>query len=329
MTWKFHPQPQTKTISARTALMGIVNENFLSPWKKNGLYEKLWDFLKPGQSGNNFKKNSYYDYRKLNPNAPAQSIPANCRTYHWKERRFLSLEECKRLFSFPDNFHFTIGSTRQKIFMIGNSVPPNMMRAIGENIKKAPFLQNVKKPTVISFFAGCGGSSLGFKLAGYKELLAVEWKKNAVETFKINFPGVPVYHGDIKKLSGKDCMKLARIKKGELDVLDGSPPCQGFSMSGNRNFNDFRNSLFKEYVRLLQELQPKVFVLENVTGLIIGQMKQIYLKMVKALRACGYEVKGEVLNAQYYNVSQSRRRVIIIGVRNDLNQQIKLKGNSK
>ena len=174
------------------------------------------------------------------------------------------------------------------------------------------------KPTVISTFAGCGGSSLGYQMAGFKELLAVEWDNNAVETFKLNFPDVPVYHGDIAKLSGDECMKLAGIEKGALDVLDGSPPCQGFSTAGKRKFDDPRNSLFKEYARLLEELQPKVFVMENVTGMIKGVMKQAYLQIIKTLRECGYKAKGQVMNAMYYNVPQSRERVIIIGVREDL-----------
>lgn len=174
------------------------------------------------------------------------------------------------------------------------------------------------KPTVISTFAGCGGSSLGYRMAGFHELLAVEWDDNAVETFKLNFPDVPVYHGDIAKLTGDECMRLAGIEKGTLDVLDGSPPCQGFSTAGKRKFDDPRNSLFKEYARLLSELQPKVFVMENVTGMVKGCMKQAYLTIINALRECGYKAKGEVLNAMYFNVPQSRERVIIIGVREDL-----------
>lgn len=176
----------------------------------------------------------------------------------------------------------------------------------------------MKKPTVISTFAGCGGSSLGYKLAGFEELLAVEWDQNAVDTFRLNFPEVPVYHGDIAKLTGAECMKLAGIGPGELDVFDGSPPCQGFSTAGKRKFDDPRNSLFKEFARLLKELQPRCFIMENVTGMIKGCMKQAYLTIIAELRACGYVCKGEVLNAMYYNVPQSRERVIIIGVRKDL-----------
>tara|TARA_Y100000310_G_C20532288_1_gene739097 strand:- start:11 stop:973 length:963 start_codon:yes stop_codon:yes gene_type:complete len=173
-------------------------------------------------------------------------------------------------------------------------------------------------PTVISTFAGCGGSSLGYQLAGFRELLAVEWDNNAVETFKLNFPDVPVFHGDIKKLSGERCMNMAGIVSGELDVLDGSPPCQGFSTAGKRKFDDPRNSLFKEYARLLDELQPRVFIMENVTGMVKGAMKQAYLQIIKTLRECGYKAKGEVLNAKYFNVPQSRARVFIVGVREDL-----------
>ena len=174
------------------------------------------------------------------------------------------------------------------------------------------------KPTVISTFAGCGGSSLGYQMAGFHELLAVEWDQNAIDTFRLNFPDVPVYHNDIAKLAGAECMRLAGIEKGALDVLDGSPPCQGFSIAGKRKWDDPRNSLFKEYARLLSELQPKVFVMENVTGMVKGCMKQAYLTIIKTLRDCGYKAKGEVLNAMYFNVPQSRERVIIIGVREDL-----------
>lgn len=155
-------------------------------------------------------------------------------------------------------------------------------------------------------------------MAGFKELLAVEWDDNAVQTFRLNFPDVPVYHGDIAKLTGAECMKLAGIKKGELDILDGSPPCQGFSTAGKRKWDDPRNSLFKEYARLLNDLQPKVFVMENVTGMIKGCMKQAYLQIIATLRGCGYKAKGRVMNAMYFNVPQNRERVIIIGVREDL-----------
>lgn len=156
-------------------------------------------------------------------------------------------------------------------------------------------------------------------MAGYRELLAVEWNNNAVETFKLNFPDVPVYHGDITKLSVKECMKLAGLSGlGELDLLDGSPPCQGFSTIGKRRMKDSRNQLFMEFARLLRGLRPKVFVMENVSGLIKGKMKLIFVEILKELKACGYLVSARLLNAMYFNVPQSRERLIFIGVRDDL-----------
>lgn len=155
-------------------------------------------------------------------------------------------------------------------------------------------------------------------MAGYHELLAVEWDDNAVETFRLNFPGVPVYHGDIAKLSADECLRLAGIAPGELDVLDGSPPCQGFSTAGKRNMDDDRNQLFREYVRLLRGLRPKVFVMENVSGLVKGKMKLIFAEIMRELKASGYRVSCRLMNAMYFNVPQSRQRLIFIGVRDDL-----------
>ena len=174
------------------------------------------------------------------------------------------------------------------------------------------------KSTVISLFAGCGGSSLGYKWAGYKELLAIEWDDNAVETFKLNFPEVPIWQKDIKEVTGNEIMKFLNIKKGELDLLDGSPPCQGFSTAGKRQVIDNRNDLVNENIRLIDELQPKVFVIENVSGMIKGKMKGLFIEYIKKMKTLNYQVKCKLMNAKYYNVPQSRERVIFIGVRKDL-----------
>ena len=174
-------------------------------------------------------------------------------------------------------------------------------------------------PTVISLFAGCGGSSLGYSMAGYRELLAVEWDDNAVETFRLNFPDVPVYHGDIAELSVEECMRLAGLSgPGELDILDGSPPCQGFSTAGKRRMDDGRNQLFREYVRLLRGLKPKVLVMENVSGMVKGKMRLIFVDILRELKASGYYVSVRLMNAMYFGVPQSRQRMIFIGVREDL-----------
>jgi len=177
----------------------------------------------------------------------------------------------------------------------------------------------VKQPTVISTFAGCGGSSLGYKWAGFKELLAIDFEKNAVETFRLNFPDVTMWQRDIATVTGREIFDFCKIKVGELDVLDGSPPCQGFSTAGKRNLNDSRNDLFKEFSRLIIELQPRVFVMENVSGMMKGGYKGKFNEILLHLKSLGYNVKVKLMNAMWYEVPQSRERVFFIGVRNDLN----------
>lgn len=255
--------------------------------------------------------------------------------------RFVTLAEMKVGGSFPVYFRFI--DYKSALALIGNSVPPIFMYAIAKRIRKLFFngtgleMQKITDypayldqcwqehlqpksddaPTVISTFAGCGGSSLGYSMAGFRELLAVEWNDNAVATFKLNFPDVPVYHGNICKLPVPKCLELAGIDPGQLDILDGSPPCQGFSTAGKRKFGDDRNQLFREFVRLLRGLKPKVFVMENVSGLVKGKMKLIFAEIMRELKASGYKVKCRLLNAKYFGVPQSRQRLIFIGVRED------------
>lgn len=176
-------------------------------------------------------------------------------------------------------------------------------------------------PTVISLFAGTGGSSLGYKWAGFKELLAVDFDDHAVKCFGANFPEVPVWHRSVTEVSGQEILDFCRIKKGDLDVLDGSPPCQGFSTAGKREVRDPRNDLFRHYVRLIDELSPKVFVMENVSGMAKGTMKGRFIEIMKTLKSLDYEVKAKQMNSMYYGVPQSRERIIFIGVRKDLKKQ--------
>jgi DNA (cytosine-5)-methyltransferase 1 len=175
--------------------------------------------------------------------------------------------------------------------------------------------------TVGSSFSGCGGSSLGMKWAGGKVLFAIEWDENAVATYRLNHHGAPVLHRDIKTVTPEELLELSGLQVGELDVFEGSPPCQGFSTAGKRQIDDPRNSLFQEYVRLLRGLQPKCFVMENVSGMVKGDMKHVFAIAMRELKSSGYQVKCQLMNAMYFGVPQSRERVIFIGVRNDLGIQ--------
>lgn len=178
-----------------------------------------------------------------------------------------------------------------------------------------------EKPTFISLFCGAGGSSLGYTWAGFNELLAIDYEKHAVETFRLNFKS-PVWLRDIKTVTSQEIMEFCKIKKGELTLLDASPPCQGFSTAGKRKIDDVRNTLFMEFVRLIDELEPKIFVMENVSGMIKGKMKGVFNEIIRTLNDLNrYNIKARLINAKYYDVPQSRQRLIIIGVRNDLQKE--------
>ncbi len=149
-------------------------------------------------------------------------------------------------------------------------------------------------------------------------VLAVDNDSRAVETYRANFPQTPTYLGDISALSVSECCRLTGIAPGELDIMDGSPPCQGFSTIGQRRFADMRNELFFEYIRLLQGLQPKAFVAENVSGMVRGVMRLVFADCLESMKACGYRVKARLMDAQHFGTPQIRKRIIFIGVRNDL-----------
>lgn len=174
--------------------------------------------------------------------------------------------------------------------------------------------------TVISTFCGTGGSSLGYRLAGFKELLAIDFDAHAVSCFKLNFPEVPIWHKSMTEVTSKEILDFCKISIGELDVLDGSPPCQGFSTAGKRQVRDPRNDLFEAYYKLVTELQPKVFVMENVSGMAKGRMKGRFIEILKILKSKNYNVRCKQMNSMYYEVPQARERLIFIGVRKDLNK---------
>lgn len=174
------------------------------------------------------------------------------------------------------------------------------------------------KPTVISTFCGTGGSSLGYKWSGFKELLAIDFDSHAIECFKLNFPEVPVWHKSVTEITGQEILDFCKIKKGELHVFDGSPPCQGFSTAGKREVKDPRNDLFLHYLRLIQEIEPMSFVMENVPGMAKGKMRGRFIEIMMTLKSANYNVKCKQMNSKYYGVPQSRERLIFIGIRKDL-----------
>jgi DNA (cytosine-5)-methyltransferase 1 len=182
---------------------------------------------------------------------------------------------------------------------------------------------------VISTFSGCGGSSLGYKMAGFKVLWASEFIPAAQEVYRLNHPGTVLDTRDIRKVQPADIMAAAGLAEGALDLLDGSPPCASFSTAGKRDkawgqvrkYSDTQqrtDDLFFEFARILRGLRPKAFVAENVSGLVSGRAKGYFLMILRELQGCGYRVEARLLDAQWLGVPQSRRRLIFFGVRNDL-----------
>lgn len=168
---------------------------------------------------------------------------------------------------------------------------------------------------LIDLFAGCGGLSTGFEMAGFNIPLAVEKDEWASETYKKNHKNTKVVTEDITKVLDLDA--LLPKKNIRIDGIIGGPPCQGFSLSGNRDKKDPRNSLFMEFVRFVKHFKPKFFVMENVTGILSMQTKNGELVkdvILSEYDKAGYNVNIFVLNAAEFGVPQSRMRVFFIGL---------------
>jgi DNA (cytosine-5)-methyltransferase 1 len=211
-----------------------------------------------------------------------------------------------------------------------------------EDVKRA---SNQKLFSVVSMFAGGGGSSTGYRLAGGDILAINEFMEKARECYRANYPNTYIMSDDIRQIDGEYILNRIGMNKGDLDILDGSPPCASFSMAGNREkdwgkekkYSDGSqrtDDLFFEYARIIKDVQPKVFVAENVKGITQGGAKDLLGSgqldlfgehedtIYHTLCEAGYRVEYEVLNAKNYGVPQSRERTIFIGVRKDIDRKI-------
>lgn len=180
--------------------------------------------------------------------------------------------------------------------------------------------------TVASTFSGAGGSCLGYRMAGYRVAYAAEFVDAARSTYKANHPDSFLDPRDVRDIKGADIIEAVG---GEVDILDGSPPCASFSTAGAREkgwgkvkaYSDVAqrtDDLFDEYIRLVGEVRPRVFVAENVSGLVKGTAKGYFIRVMKGLKAKGYRVACRVLDASWLGVPQSRQRTIFVGVRDDI-----------
>ncbi|MCB0195521.1 MAG: DNA cytosine methyltransferase [Anaerolineae bacterium] len=173
----------------------------------------------------------------------------------------------------------------------------------------------MNKPKAISLFCGAGGCSLGFKKAGYSILYANDKDSAAVETYKKNFPETTCSNEDIDELDFDSILNELGVNSGEIDILIGGPPCQGFSTAGSRFWDDPRNHLLKSYVNALKVIKPKWFLMENVEGLLTSNKGTYIYEAAKAFIELGYLIRVEKVYSQEYGVPQRRKRVLVVGNR--------------
>jgi DNA (cytosine-5)-methyltransferase 1 len=177
-----------------------------------------------------------------------------------------------------------------------------------------------KRLIAVDLFAGVGGMTLGFEQAGFDVLASVEIDPIHCAVHKFNFPFWTVLCKSVEDTTGKEIRNNSNIGNQEIDVVFGGPPCQGFSLIGKRSFDDPRNSLVFHFIRLVIELQPKFFVLENVKGMTVGKHKEFLSEIINQFLESGYQVNEnyQVLNAANYGVPQNRERLFLVGARQNL-----------
>ncbi len=183
-----------------------------------------------------------------------------------------------------------------------------------DTCKRPPM--TIPNMTLVDLFAGAGGLSCGLEMAGFRPLLALDANATYLSTYSHNHPGVPVVANDIRELDAAEVKKLTGLAPGELDLMAGGPPCQGFSINAPiRSLDDQRNHLFKEYLRIAEVLKPKVILIENVPGLVSLGRGTVVEAILKHLCGMGYAVGYKILFAGHYGVPQLRFRMVFIALR--------------
>ncbi|MCL2788253.1 MAG: DNA cytosine methyltransferase [Micrococcales bacterium] len=181
-------------------------------------------------------------------------------------------------------------------------------------------MMDTSRPLAVDLFAGAGGLSLGLEQAGFDVAAAVEYDPIHAAVHEYNFPYSAMFCRDVTSVTGDEIREGSDIGSREIEVVAGGPPCQGFSMIGKRALDDPRNALLAEFTRLVAELRPRYFVLENVAGLTVGNHRQLLDEVIGMMDAAGYDtlLPYKVLQAADFGTPQSRRRLILMGARQGL-----------
>lgn len=255
-------------------------------------------------------------YGRLRWDSPSYTIttyfnrPGNGCYIHPSKNRVLTSLEAARLQSFPDDFVFS-GSKTSRTKQIGNAVPPLLAFSLGNSIRK----YHPELETCVDLFSGSGGLTLGFKWSGFKTIVANDFFREAGMTYAANNPEVRFVPGDITSPAVQEEIISEVEKSGGVDIVIGGPPCQGFSNAGLRMIDDPRNLLYKNFVQIVKQCKPKIFIMENVEGILSINGGKTFEEIKSTFQSLGYDVTGKKLLAADFGVPQKRKRVFIVGSR--------------
>lgn len=253
-------------------------------------------------------------YGRLRPDAPSYTIntylsrPGNGCHIHYAQDRVMSQREAARFQSFPDDFIFKGGKTAVNR-QIGNAVAPLLAYQVAQ--------QQGEPGVFVDLFSGAGGLSLGFKMAGWKPLVANDVDRASLDTYIANIHKA-VVHGDIREpLVRAELVAVAEHARAAHPdapfLVLGGPPCQGFSTAGKRrSMDDERNHLFRDYSEVVDALEPDGFVFENVTGLLNMQKGRVFRDVCSVLGESMADLRADVLRTEQFGVAQRRSRIIVV-----------------
>lgn len=255
---------------------------------------------------------------RLHPDLPSNTVTAFIfnKFVHPEEHRYVSVREAARLQGFPDDYVLAgpLTATQQQV---GNAVPPPLAKAVGQSVREVLGVDETGAANrVVSLFSGAGGLDLGLEEAGFEAGVCVEIDSYFCDTLRLNRPDWVVVQRDLQLATSAELMEAAGIEAGETALVVGGTPCQPFSNAGKqKGVDDPRGKLFYEFLRVVREVQPKAFLLENVPNIVSVNKGETFKTILSELRGTGYRVTYKILNAEEYGVPQLRRRIIFLGSR--------------
>lgn len=262
-------------------------------------------------------------YARLRSDRPSYTMntyinrPGNGAHIHPKENRVITSREAARFQCFPDSYKF-LGTKGAILNQIGNAIPSLLIHCLIEKIKN-----KIELKTSIDLFCGAGGSKIGANMSNIKTFVANDIDSYACQTYKYNNPEVKVINGDITLEKIKEEI-IESVDNQELDLIIGGPPCQGFSLAGKRDVDDERNKLFLHFADLVERLEPKVLIMENVPGILSMNKGETFKEIKESFSELGYCIFAKKLLAANYGVPQLRERVFLVGIKTTLQNTLKL-----